>query len=154
MQRPVDCAQIVQLERCHGQTLRRCGRQNLRFEIFKPFRSCKSTFLITEKRGLTMIQHQFHPNQLNSRIACQEADAATTGVLQTKVERCLWRCRIEFLSGAPLFRTNSQVPHPPCQRHPKTWKFVRFLRYFDVFYPNLTVKMLKYDFIIFDFEFF
>ena len=47
---------------------------------------------------------------------------------------CLyWRCRIEFLSGSPLFRTNSQVP--------KT--LIRW--YFDVKCIHIWQNMLKYD---------
>ena len=108
----IDREKFVQLERCHGQTLRRCGRQNLRFEIFKPFRSSKSTFLITEKRGLTMIQHQFHPNQLNSRIACQEADAATaTGVLQGGLGVPIGVVELNFCQD-PLYSART----PRCQR--------------------------------------
>lgn len=103
---------LVQLERCHGQTLRRCGRQNLRFEIFKPFKPFQSNFLITEKCDLTMIQHQFHPNQLNSRIACQEADAATaTGVLQGGLGVSIGVVELNFCQE-PLHSART----PRCQR--------------------------------------
>ena len=59
-----------------------------------------------------MIQHQFHPNQLNSRIACQEADAATaTGVLQGGLGVSIGVVELNFCQE-PLHSART----PRCQR--------------------------------------